>query len=137
MHDDRRRDVVWQIADDLHITGEIPQLPLLVDDPIEIGLQNILIDDLNVIVLCQSLPQDRDEFTVDLDSYDLRCLLSSLRRQHTDPRSDLDDQIFFARVCAFYDPFDHVFIRNKILSQALRELKPVFFLDCLDSRGGI
>ena len=44
LHDDRRRDVVWQIADDLHITGEIPQLPLLVDDPIEIGLQNILID---------------------------------------------------------------------------------------------
>lgn len=85
MHDDRRRDVVWQIADDLHITGEIPQLPLLVDDPIEIGLQNILIDDLNVIVLCQSLPQDRDEFTVDLDSYDFRCLLSSLRRQYTDP----------------------------------------------------
>ena len=66
LHDDRRRDVVWQIADDLHIAGEIPRLPLLVDDPIEIGLQNILIDDLNVIVPCQGLAQDRDEFAVSI-----------------------------------------------------------------------
>ena len=89
----------------------------------QIRLQNILVDDPYVIVLLQSLLQDRDQLPVDLyGGYALRCFAQILS-QRPDAGADLEDNVIFINLRSLKRAQDHSLIHKKVLSEALAEVK--------------
>ena len=121
IHDDGRGDVVGKIGADRHRHSR----KLLLDQLVQIDLEHILVDDLDVVKLCQRLVQHRQQAAVDLDADHLVRAAGKLGGQHPDPRADLDDAPAGLCVAHLGHAGADGGVNQKILSQPLGKRKAV------------
>ena len=111
---DRRRDVVGQVADDPE-----PAARCGVRKRSEVDLEHVGLDHREPGRLAQS----RGEVAVQLDHGERACSLQQRRGERAAPRPDLDQRLPGTRIDRSDDPVDHRAVDEEVLSEALPRVR--------------
>ena len=112
---DRRRDVVGKIRRDL----EGPPAVLLLRDPPQIRIQDILIADLDVVPAGKGLFEDRQKAPVDLHRQDPSGRVRQILGEGPDPGTDLQHEIILCDPGGLHGIEEHLFPDQEILPEFL------------------
>ena len=132
VHDDGCCDVVGQVGNDLDISAVI----FFLNDGVDICFQDILIQDGDIVVICQCLLQNGNEGVVDFNCYHLSCVFCQHLRQGADTGADLQHAVILCYAGAGSDVVQNVGVDQKILTKVFLEGEAVCFDDFFCSLGG-
>lgn len=124
-HDDRRRNVVWEIGHDLHRISVIVGF----DELMEIQLQYIIMDDGDIGMIMQGFMENRDEVCIDFHGYHMSGGFCEGLRHGADARADLENAVILRDLGAADDVLQHALIDQKVLAEALLKAEVVFLYD--------
>ena len=132
VHDDRCGDVVGKVRNDLDIFTVV----FFLNDGVNICFQDILIQDSDVVIVCQCLLQDRDEGIVDFDSNHLSCVFCQHLCQGANTGADFQHTVVLCDAGTGSDVIQNIGIDQEVLTKVFLKGKAVCFDDLFCSLGG-
>ena len=127
LHDNRRRNIVWQIGTDRE--------GLVIHDFFDIDAQDIAVNDAHVIIVFQRLVEDGQQMIVQFDSRHSRSRFSQGLGQRADTRPDFQDRVAFTDAGCVGNIVDDGVADEEILAQLLIHAQAKAFDDVADDVG--
>src|SRR3954454_10343444 len=115
LDDDRRRDVVREVGDELRRAGR---------DRREVERKRVAEDDADVRDRAEALAQLRLERSVELDSHDTRDAVGEERGEGSEPRADLENHVVAVELGEAADPAEYVLVDEEVLAEVLLRRDP-------------
>ena len=108
LDDDRRRDVVREVGDELRRAGR---------DRREVERKRVAEDDADVRDRAEALAQLRLERSVELDSHDTRDAVGEERGEGSEPRADLENHVVAVELGEAADHAEDVLVDEEVLAE--------------------
>ena len=121
-HDDRRRYVIGKVRHDLDRSAAV----LLLNNPIHINLEDVVIDNRNVVIFRERVLKNRNQVFINLYRDHLAGVLRQILCHRADSRPHLKDAVLLRDSCRRNNPVQHRGVDEKVLPKLLLEIKIVF-----------
>ena len=106
------------------------------DDCINVCFQNILIQNLDIVIVCQGLLQNGNQRIVDFHRNHLSCVFCQNLRQRADAGADFQHTVLLGYARAGGNVIQNIGINQKILTKIFLKCKAVRFDNLFCFAGG-